>query len=105
MFENLLSDNDQNSIDVLMEFLKKDNIELKTDLEMSHIKGTLIFKWFKLRKVYPDKSPEELMDMWASYYMELKTSYKRQRESALMKGLSEMKDIMLENQMYNKKEK
>lgn len=99
MFENFLAQEDSSAIDVLIKLLDKDNPETKTDLEMSQIKLATKNKWFELRslEINKNKTAQQLMQEVIEYYMILKMSYKRRREGAIIKGLSEMKHELLEN--------
>lgn len=99
MFEDILTDNESTSIDVLIKLLEKQDIETKTELEMAQIKLLTKAKWFALLsdKENKDKTAEELILKTLEYYMEIKTSYQRKRSSEIIKGLSEMKEILLEN--------
>lgn len=104
MFENLLTDEDNTSIDVLMKLLDQLDIESKTELEMPQIKLLTKAKWFALRSL-PDnknKTAEELLLETLEYYMTLKVSYKRKRSGEIIKGLSEMKDIFLQSMEQQK---
>lgn len=98
MFENLLTDEDNTSIDVLMKLLDQLDIESKTELEMPQIKILTKSKWFALRAMeeHKNKTGEELVLMTLEYYMTLKVSYKRKRSGEIIKGLSEMKDVFLQ---------
>lgn len=104
MFDELFNTEDNTSIDILLKLIDKLDIETKTELEMPQIKIITISKWFELRskEENKNKTKEELMIKAFEYYMLLKYSYKRKRSEEIIKGLSEMKEIFLEQIQKNK---
>ena len=102
MFESLLQGNQQKSaVDVLDTLLDPKNITMKTDLNMTQIKILCQLKWYSLLKdpSYKDKSPTELLDLVMTYFLELMVSLKRKSREESIKGIAEMKDKLLDQQL------
>lgn len=97
MFDNLITGDEKASpIDALLKLLEVDDINIKTSLEMPHIRFLMKNRWLYLVKTYPDKEVPELMDMLMQYYKELMPSYKGVSRQQIVEGIKEMKSQLLE---------
>lgn len=92
----------KNAIDVLLELLNKENIELKTDLNIKQIK--VLWQSYFFTELFDednqDKNPHEILWKSLLYFMELMTSLKRKRSSEIIEGVSKMKDQFLETSLF-----
>lgn len=86
------------AIDVLFQLLDKNNIEMKTDLNISQIKILFQSKFFTemLKEENKDKDPYTIFQECIEYFLKLMTSLKRESRKEIIKGVSEMKDRLLE---------
>lgn len=85
-------------IDVLLELLNTENIELKTDLNMTQIKVLFQAKWFTdlLKEENKDKDPYEIFQDCLIYFMQLMTSLKRQRAKEIIEGIKDMREKFMD---------
>lgn len=96
MFEGMFSGEDNNPFTILNELLKKENIEMKTELSMAQIKVLTQVKALEVlyAEKNKDKDPYELLPEIIQYYLSLLTSLNRERSKEIVRGLSEMKEGM-----------
>lgn len=93
--------NQGNPIDVLNTLLDKEDIEVKTDLNISQIKVLTQLKWYELLNTPGnlDKEPMEMLNEVVLYYLALMVSLKRKSRQEIIDGISEMKESLLNNEM------
>lgn len=85
-------------IDVLLDLLQKENIELKTDLNISQIE--VLWKQYFFTKLLSaeneEKDPYRILWESLEYFMLLMTSLKRQRSKEIIDGVKNMKPELFE---------
>lgn len=99
MFEDLMGDDTSNPVDVLKSLLEKDNIELKTQLSMSKIKVLTQLKWFSVIENSENVSLDTQLSEVIEYYLALLVSLKRKSREETIKGLSEMREALLQEDL------
>lgn len=105
MFDNMLGLEQQPSaVDALIKLMESELSERITELEMSQIKILTINKWYFLLKMYPEKKAVEILDETLKYYQELKVSYKRKGRNDIIKGVTEMRDSMIQEKLINQQQ-
>lgn len=87
---------DKSPIDVLLDLLQKENIELKTDLNITQIRILWQMKFYTDLKRFPKDDPYKLLWNSLEYFMLLMTSLKRERVREIIKGLTDMRESMAE---------
>lgn len=96
--ENLFGGNKSNQIDALLELITTNNIEIKTDLNITQIRILTQVKYYKLLEEYPEKSSMEILSEVVEYYLTLMCSLKRKSRQEVIDGLKQM---LPENEMGN----
>jgi len=98
IFDSMQIGQESSPIDALMELLNKENIELKTDLNITQIKILFQLHFFTNLKKTGNKEKDPYQIFWESieYFLCLMTSLKRERAKEIIKGLTEMKESYYE---------
>lgn len=100
LFDNIMPQEQQgSSIDILKDLLNPENIEMKTDLTLRKIQALVQVRYWLTCRVNKDITPEENLSDCLSYYLQLLVSYNRQSREESIKGISEMKDALLNNEL------
>lgn len=88
----------KSAIDVLMELLNKENIEMKTDLNISQIKVLWQSYFFTelLKEENMEEDPFKIFQESLVYFMQLMTSIKRKRAEEIIQGVSKMREEFLQ---------
>lgn len=94
-----MGDDTSNPVDVLKSLLEKDNIELKTQLSMSKIKVLTQLKWFSVIENSENVSLDTQLSEVIEYYLALLVSLKRKSREETIKGLSEMREALLQEDL------
>lgn len=102
MFDNLMQEDlKQTGVDALLKLIDHKDVDRITDYEMAQIRVLTIAKWHYYLQTYPEKKAIEILNMTLDYYKELKVSYKRKGRQEIVKGVSEMKEALLEHGLIN----
>lgn len=103
MFEGLLQGSDQKSpIDVLVKMLDPEDVIMKTDVNMTQIKICCHLKY--LAELEKDENKfktglEIFLDEVIPYFFMLMVSLKRKSREESIKGISEMKEKFMDQQL------
>lgn len=97
MFDNLLNEGEEKptGVDVLLKLIENEDSTRISDLEMQQIKIAVIDYWF-YQIIELKKSALEAKHNCINFYMKIKASYKRKGREEIVKGVSEMKDALLQ---------